>query len=89
MTNKILVVDDEVKIVRTVRAYLEQAGFTVLTAHDGNTAAGGLSTRPTGTGSSRFGAARAGRSGRHTRHSARVGHAHHHAHPRGSMNPIG
>lgn len=38
MTNKILVVDDEVKIVRTVRAYLEQAGFTVLTANDGQTA---------------------------------------------------
>jgi DNA-binding response OmpR family regulator len=38
MTTKVLVVDDEVKIVRTVRAYLEQAGFTVVTANDGQTA---------------------------------------------------
>jgi two-component system alkaline phosphatase synthesis response regulator PhoP len=34
----ILVVDDDKKIVRLVRAYLEQAGFTVLTAYDGQTA---------------------------------------------------
>jgi two-component system alkaline phosphatase synthesis response regulator PhoP len=35
---RILVVDDDIKIVRLVRAYLEQAGYQVLTAHDGNAA---------------------------------------------------
>jgi two-component system alkaline phosphatase synthesis response regulator PhoP len=35
---KILVVDDEAKIVRLVRSYLEQAGFTVVEAGDGQTA---------------------------------------------------
>ena len=35
---KILVVDDEAKIVKLVRAYLEQAGFTVVVAEDGQTA---------------------------------------------------
>ena len=34
----ILVVDDDHDIVRLVRAYLEKAGFTVLTAYDGQTA---------------------------------------------------
>jgi DNA-binding response OmpR family regulator len=34
----ILVVDDDKEIVRLVRAYLEQAGFQVLAAHDGETA---------------------------------------------------
>jgi DNA-binding response OmpR family regulator len=34
----ILVVDDEVKIVKTVRAYLEAAGFRVVTANDGQAA---------------------------------------------------
>lgn len=34
----VLVVDDDKKIVRLVRAYLEQANFTVLTAYDGETA---------------------------------------------------
>ncbi|KPL24114.1 MAG: hypothetical protein AMJ93_03100 [Anaerolineae bacterium SM23_84] len=34
----ILVVDDEPKIVRTVRAYLEGAGFRVVTAEDGQAA---------------------------------------------------
>jgi two-component system alkaline phosphatase synthesis response regulator PhoP len=34
----ILVVDDEPKIVKTVRAYLEDAGFRVVTAGDGQTA---------------------------------------------------
>jgi DNA-binding response OmpR family regulator len=34
----ILVVDDEPKIVKTVRAYLETAGFRVVTAGDGQTA---------------------------------------------------
>ncbi len=35
---KILVVDDDKKIVRLIKSYLEQAGFTVLTAYDGETA---------------------------------------------------
>ena len=35
MTQKILVVDDEREIVKLVRAYLEQAGFRVATAFDG------------------------------------------------------
>jgi two-component system, OmpR family, alkaline phosphatase synthesis response regulator PhoP len=35
---KILVVDDEAKIVRLVRSYLEQSGFTVVEANDGQTA---------------------------------------------------
>ncbi|MCB9076058.1 MAG: response regulator transcription factor [Anaerolineaceae bacterium] len=34
----ILVVDDDKEIVRLVRAYLEKAGFQVLTAYDGSTA---------------------------------------------------
>lgn len=38
MTTKILVVDDEPKIVKTVRAYLENAGYLVVTAADGTTA---------------------------------------------------
>jgi two-component system alkaline phosphatase synthesis response regulator PhoP len=37
-TKRILVVDDDKEIVRLVRAYLEQAGFQVLTAYDGETA---------------------------------------------------
>ena len=35
MSKKILVVDDEKKIVTVVRGYLEQAGFSVVTASDG------------------------------------------------------
>lgn len=35
---RILVVDDDKEIVRLLRAYLEQAGFTVLTAYDGESA---------------------------------------------------
>ncbi|MCB0154158.1 MAG: response regulator transcription factor [Anaerolineae bacterium] len=35
---RILVVDDDKKIVRLVRSYLEQAGYEVLTAYDGQTA---------------------------------------------------
>jgi two-component system, OmpR family, alkaline phosphatase synthesis response regulator PhoP len=35
---RILVVDDEPKIVRLVRDYLEHAGFTVIVARDGNEA---------------------------------------------------
>lgn len=38
MSAKILVVDDEAKIVKLVRAYGEQAGFSVVTAEDGQTA---------------------------------------------------
>ncbi len=38
MSSKILVVDDETKIVRLVRSYLEQSGFTVVEANDGQTA---------------------------------------------------
>jgi two-component system, OmpR family, alkaline phosphatase synthesis response regulator PhoP len=38
VSQKILVVDDEAKIVRLVRSYLEQAGFTVVEANDGQTA---------------------------------------------------
>jgi DNA-binding response OmpR family regulator len=38
MGAKILVVDDETKIVKLVRAYLEQAGFSVVEANDGQTA---------------------------------------------------
>ncbi|MDW7652315.1 MAG: response regulator [Bacillota bacterium] len=32
---KILVVDDEKKITRVIRAYLEKEGFAVVEAHDG------------------------------------------------------
>lgn len=35
---RILVVDDDRQIVRLVRSYLEQAGYDVLTAYDGETA---------------------------------------------------
>jgi two-component system alkaline phosphatase synthesis response regulator PhoP len=38
MTQRILVVDDDSQIVRLVRAYLDQAGYHVLTAGDGATA---------------------------------------------------
>jgi DNA-binding response OmpR family regulator len=38
MATKVLVVDDEPKIVRLVRAYLEQAGYAVVEAGDGQTA---------------------------------------------------
>lgn len=38
MSAKILVVDDEAKIVKLVRSYLEQSGFAVVEAHDGQTA---------------------------------------------------
>ena len=38
MSQRILVVDDDRDIVRVVRAYLEQAGYHVLAAHDGETA---------------------------------------------------
>jgi len=38
MSQKILVVDDELDIVKVVRAYLEQAGFRVITASDGQLA---------------------------------------------------
>ncbi len=35
MSDKILIVEDEVRIVRTLRLYLEQAGFVVTAVHDG------------------------------------------------------
>lgn len=38
MSKKILVVDDEREIVKVVRAYLEEAGFAVVTASDGQEA---------------------------------------------------
>ena len=38
MPARILVVDDEVQIVRVLRGYLEQSGMEVLTAHDGREA---------------------------------------------------
>ena len=38
MTQRILVVDDDKEIVRLVRAYLEQAGYEVLVAYDGESA---------------------------------------------------
>src|SRR5690606_39028007 len=38
MAHKILVVDDEMTLLHTVRAYLEQEGYTVQTASDGHSA---------------------------------------------------
>ena len=38
MSQRILVVDDDREIVRLVSAYLEQSGYDVLTAYDGETA---------------------------------------------------
>ena len=38
MTKKILVVDDERKMIKLVRTYLESAGFQVAVAHDGQEA---------------------------------------------------
>jgi two-component system alkaline phosphatase synthesis response regulator PhoP len=38
MSQRILVVDDDKEIVRLVRAYLEQSGYQVLVAYDGETA---------------------------------------------------
>lgn len=38
MAQRILVVDDDREIVRLVRAYLEQSGYEVLVAYDGETA---------------------------------------------------
>jgi two-component system alkaline phosphatase synthesis response regulator PhoP len=38
MAQRILVVDDDRKIVRFIQSYLEEAGLTVLTAYDGETA---------------------------------------------------
>ncbi len=38
MTSCILVVDDDHSIVNVLRSYLEQSGYTVLTAYDGNSA---------------------------------------------------
>jgi len=38
LKERILVVDDDREVVRLMRAYLEQAGYEVLAAHDGETA---------------------------------------------------
>jgi two-component system alkaline phosphatase synthesis response regulator PhoP len=38
LTQRILIVDDDKEIVRLVKSYLEQAGYQVLTAYDGETA---------------------------------------------------
>ncbi len=38
MAQRILVVDDDRSIVKVLRGYLEQAGYQVLTAGDGETA---------------------------------------------------
>src|SRR5512139_2171785 len=38
MSHRILVVDDDRQIVRLVQSYLQQSGFTVLTAYDGEEA---------------------------------------------------
>lgn len=38
ISKRILVVDDELQIVKVLRAYLEKAGFQVVTAGDGNAA---------------------------------------------------
>ena len=38
MSQRVLVVDDDKEIVRIIRAYLQQAGYVVLTAYDGETA---------------------------------------------------
>ena len=35
MSQKILIVEDEQKIARLVRLYLEEAGFSAVTIHDG------------------------------------------------------
>ncbi len=38
MAYKILIVDDEATLLKTVRAHLEQAGYAVQTAADGRSA---------------------------------------------------
>ncbi len=38
LMKRVLVVDDEAQIVKVLRAYLEKAGYHVLTAADGNAA---------------------------------------------------
>jgi len=38
MTLRVLVVDDDKQIVRLIRSYLEESGYTVLTAYEGETA---------------------------------------------------
>jgi len=38
MSKRILIVDDEPKIVRVLRGYLETAGFQVVAAYDGTEA---------------------------------------------------
>ena len=48
MAQKILVVDDEAQIVRVVRSYLENAGYQVVTASNGQEALT-LARRKSGT----------------------------------------
>lgn len=38
MNGRVLIVDDQPEIVRVLRGYFEQAGFTVISAYDGNEA---------------------------------------------------
>ena len=38
LKQRVLVVDDDKEVVRLMRAYLEQAGYEVLVAYDGDTA---------------------------------------------------
>ena len=38
MSEKILIIEDELRIIRTLRLYLEQAGFEVSAVQDGSLA---------------------------------------------------
>ena len=38
MSQRILVVDDDLSIIKVLRGYLEQSGYQVLAAYDGETA---------------------------------------------------
>ena len=73
----ILVVDDDAKIVRLVRTYLERDGFTVVTAADGPAALDAIETPPAGARRPRPDAPRAGRAGRHPRRPPRRGGGRH------------
>ena len=61
----ILVVDDDAKIVRLVRTYLEREGYRVVTAADGPAALDAIETHRAGPRRARPDAPRARRSGRH------------------------
>ena len=54
----ILVVDDDVKIVRLVRMYLERAGYRVIEATDGRSALAAIADRGAGPRRPRHHAAR-------------------------------